>query len=266
MAASSTTSTDRAASPPWGPGRSASINRRSTVTDAIPAPACNSRAARAAHAVPTTGIPAASQAARAASRAKVLPAPARPTTTSTPAPDRVTAATITRCSPDNDGRAANAASNAATGTTPTPAPTRAWACSIRFVSNATSSVVLNRGPWGVEASRATTASSASTRSAPPRSAAVGAPQGWAAAKPCRTWRRSKLELRPVNPPGPTSSPKTTEGSGVRGVPRPSRVSMSGRSIDAACSAHRCRSSPRAVAGSLAGRVSNVATAAARALV
>ena len=91
------------------------------VVASIPDPAESSAAARADSAAPSTVTPDASHAARAASNAKVLPVPAAPTTTSTPAPEVTSRATMARCSSPSAGRAASAAASASGPARATPA-------------------------------------------------------------------------------------------------------------------------------------------------
>ena len=79
---------------------------RVKVTEAMPALASSSSAARADRAVPETSNPDPSKISRASERAVVLPAPALPTTTSIRRPEVTKDPTMARCSSDSSGRRA----------------------------------------------------------------------------------------------------------------------------------------------------------------
>ena len=211
-----------------------------------------------------TGVPACSQAARAASRANVFPAPARPTTTSTPAPERVSRATMARCSSDSDGRAANACSNTATGTTATPASTRRRAPSSTRVSTASISAVENRGPpdrrRGVQGDDGRVGEEVVGDAAHLGGRGAGGQRGGHGSQDVAAIEARRVFRQPVR--ADQVGDETVGLGRLRACGGPPGRPRRAGPVPPPCCAQPARRSARVAAGALAGRVAKVAISAA----
>ena len=258
------------------------------MVDAIPAPASSRLAVRAASAAPRTWYPAAAHAWRAAASANVLPAPATPSTTSTPAPDEHRDRTIAACSPESGAAASITASISSARATPTPAWRHRTAEATRRASMASISGVVPRSSSvraatvrpsasRIPAERsgpanATTRSDSRNPSTKPSTSSTRPPYGRALHTALITSRCPNVDRRLVNPSAPANAANRLSAPGVPGVggsidaDRPTtRLSASAsKPSPSARARHPGRRPSDVTVASFGRRVAYVATCAARA--